>query len=409
MQFYYSARTDDGQTRSGSLDAPTRLAALKSLADQGWHVDYVGPQPLRAGRERVEVPSAQRQRILPVLLVLRPWPGHMSNFYHQLGQLLSAGITAHEAAAALSQRAPSPVLRQVMGELAPELAAGGSFAEGLARYPQLFPPEDAGLLRAAERSGDWPGICSELEDWYSRIHKGLIWLILARTYYTFVIVLSVLIPFFPKIIDPAFGLHWYVHFMLTRLLPVLVSLFALWLGSRIFWSLPHNRPLRDRLILYVPVARTFEMRAAGLRFFRALGSLLHAGVDPGEGLTLAADATGNVVLAAAVRGAGEAVRHGARIEDISAGLPFLTFNQRSTLATAFQAGRLDEGLRHLADDAREQTAGKLQQNRFLTIGAIGLVVTILGVIAVVIGWLNVYSAMAARAGISDIWQELQGK
>ncbi len=291
--------------------------------------------------------------------------------------------------------------------MSPSLPPAAPSPRGLARYPQLFPPEVAGLLRAAERSGDWPGICEELEDWYNRLYKGLLWFLLGRAYYALTLVFIVLVPFLPYAISRGFG--WYFHFLLTRLLPVLVSLGALWLGWRVFWALPHNRPLRDRLILHVPLARTLEMRAAGLRFFRALGSLLHAGIEPGEGLILAADATGNVVLAAAVRGAGEAVRHGARIEDISAGLPFLTFGQRSTLATAFQAGRLDEGLKHLADDAREQAAGKLWQNRLLTFGAGALVVTILGALAVIVGYLNLYAAMADKAGISDIWQELTGK
>jgi type II secretory pathway component PulF len=407
MQFYYRARTDDGQTRSGSIDAPSRLAALRSLADQGWHVDYVSSDPPKTARLRVETPPAERVRLFPALLVLRPWPGHMSNFYHQLGQFFSAGITAHEAAAALATRAPSPVLRQAMAELVPELAAGSSFAEGLARYPQIFPPEVAGLLRAAEQSGDWPGICAELEDWYNRVYKGLLWFLIGRVYYAIVLFFAIMVPFFPYAISRGFG--WYGHFLLTRIGPVLLALAAFWLGWRIFWSLPANRPLRDRLVLMIPLAKTFEMRAAGLRFFRALGSLLHAGMEPGEALSLAADATGNTVLAASVRTAGDAVRRGARVEDISDGLPFLTHSQRGTLATAFQAGRLDEGLAFLANDAREQTAAKLWQTRLLSFGAGFTIVTILAAAAVILGYLNLYAAMAEKAGISDIWQELWNK
>ena len=49
------------------------------------------------------------------------------------------------------------------------------------------------------------------------------------------------------------------------------------------------------------------------------------------------------------------------------------------------------------------------QNRLLTFGLGAAIVTVLGAAAVIVGYLNLYKAMADKAGISDIWQELTGK
>lgn len=402
MRIYYRVHGENGQVLEGEIEATSRLEALKDLASRGWHIDYCDDRPPPERQPEREAPPTV---IFPELLFLRPWPGHLANFYHQLGQLLSAGVTPHEAAEALAQRAPSARLRQVMAEVAPRLAGGASLAESLARYPQLFPPEASGLLRAAEHSGDWPAICRELEDWYTRLHKGLLWILVARLYYAAVLLVAVLVPFFPYFLTR--GISWYGKFVLTRLLPAIGAAVFLWLAWRAVWALPAARSMRDRLVLVVPVARGYELRAAALRLFRALHSLLRAGLNAGEALAIAADATGNSILAGCVKDAAEALRRGARFEDAAVRLPFLSPQQRATLATAFQSGRLEDGLARLADEARDEAAVKLWQARLATLGTGIIIVTAIAIVAVIVGWINLYSAMAERAGVGDIWQELR--
>jgi type II secretory pathway component PulF len=199
----------------------------------------------------------------------------------------------------------------------------------------------------------------------------------------------------------------YVNFVLTRVVPAVGAVVFLWLAWRAVWALPPARPLRDRLALVIPVARGYELRAAALRLFRALHSLLRAGLTAGEALAIAADATGNGVLAGRVRGAAEALRRGASVEEVTTGLHFLSPQQRATLTTAFQSGRLEEGLARLAEEARDQTAMKLWQARLAVVGTGIVLVTVVAVAALIVGWLNLYAAMAERAGVADIWQELR--
>jgi len=407
MQFFYRAHTEDGAQKSGVLDAPNRLSALKALAGYGWQVDYCGPRPEPVRVSEPQAAAGKLTRIFWPLLVLRPWPGHMSSFYNQLASLLGAGVSPHEAAASLSERAASGALRTAMAEVSPNLAAGASLSEELARYPQLFPPQDLGLLRAADASGDWEGICRELEESYGRLYKGLHWFLVARVYYSFLLAAVVLVPPVPWIM--VYGASWYFHLLLTRLMPVLLLLLMMWMVLRVLSGLQITRPIRDRVMLLMPLLRGYELRAAGLRFLRALASLLRAGIGVGEAMDLAADATGNLYLARRVHRAAEGLRRGVAIENVTQAFPFLTAAERGTLATAFHSGRLEEGFRRLTEDARESTARRLWGVRIGSVILLSTVMTVLATIAFIIGWLNLYAAAAEKAGVGDIWQELWGK
>ncbi|MBC7287875.1 MAG: type II secretion system F family protein, partial [Armatimonadetes bacterium] len=298
----------------------------------------------------------------------------------------------------------SVYLRLAMAEVLPAIQAGESLTQNLALYPQLFPPEAIGLLRAAERSGDWEGICSELERWYSGIYRGLLWCIVSRIYYACVFALLLIVPYLPYIISR--GARWYLVFALTHVLPVLGGVFLVWLAWRIAAGLPRSRPLRDRLVLAVPLARGLEMHNASARFLRALASLVHAGVAAADALELAGEATGNCVLAAQVKQAAEAVRRGSSVEEIALRLNFLDRQQRNVLATAFAAGRLDQGLTHLAAQASEAATSRAQFARLSIQGMLFLLAAVATGAALVIGYLNYLRSVAEAAGATDLLDEL---
>lgn len=405
MRFYYRAHTDEGEEKSGVIEAPSRLLALKRLATDGLHVDYCETHPERRVLEREEV--TDETRTFADLLIVRPSPGRMAGFYNQLGNLLAAGVSPHEAAQALADRAPGRQLRTAMADIAPRLAAGSSLADELARYPQLFPPEAVGLFRAAERSGDFPGACRELEEWYQQLHKGLLWFQSARIYYGFVLLLVVLIPSFPWIV--ARGFRWYLYFALTRLLPIIAALATGWVGMRMLFGLPGFRPIRDRFVLALPLLGWLERRAAAARFLRALGALLRAGVALPDAVETAADALGNVYLRSGALRAAADLRGGAELDQALRKITALSADERNSLLTAMQSGRMDEGIAHLAEQARTVRGQGIGAMRLAGVIGLGAAMAVVVAVAVIAAWLNFYAASAERLGISDIWQELLNK
>jgi general secretion pathway protein F len=422
MRFYYRVRNAAGEQQSGTLEAPSRLAALRRLAGAGWQVEYCDARPPSAA---VPPPAPARPRYMFVsLYFFRPWPGHLASFYHQLGQLLGAGISPYEAALSLAQRAPTRPLRLAMSQIAPRLATGASLAEEMACYPQLFPPETVGLLRAAERSGDWEAICRELEAWYLEIYRGLLWFMVARLYYTAVVLAGLVVWLRPTLLAelvtagwnlrtvPGAGLAvlgWLGRWCLLRLLPAVALVASVALLWRWLAGLPQLGPWRARLALWMPLYAALERRAVALRFLRALASLVHAGVEVPEAFALAGEATGNAVAARCVREVAEMLRPGASVEQAAERLFFLTPPQRAVLCTAFQAGRLEEGLAHLLSTTREAAAHGLRLVRLSQTGLTAVAVTIFAFAAFLRGWLWLYRYAAEKAGVSDLWQELWGR
>ncbi len=349
--------------------------------------------------------------IYVIVCLIRPAPEHMANFYDQLAALLRAGATPAEAVAALRSRALGYALRGAMREMEPGLTAGASLARQMSGHPWVFPPQDVGLIRAAELAGDWEGICGELEDSYTRAYRGRHWVLVARVYYG--ILLSALVLAAPTPWAAAQGLDWYLHLLFTTLLPGLVLLTVLYgllrIAVVVLGGFPGPRAVRDRLVLLVPLLRGRERCTCALRFLRALLSMLQAGVEAAQAMHVAADSAGNVVLAAPIRrGAGELSR-GVSVERVVATLPFLTRAQRGVLATAFQAGRLEDGLRRLTEDARESLAGKSGVLRLAGVGLMGLLMTLIVGALFILGWLHVQGAIAEKTGAGDLWREIGGQ
>ena len=313
-------------------------------------------------------------------------------------------MSPYEAVLQLAGNAPTAHLRLAMAEIAPALAAGGSLAENLARFPQLFPPEAVGLLRAAERSGQWQVICDDLKRWYTDAYRGGLWFVVARFYYAVLIVLAILVPYFPYIVSR--GARWYLSLLLTRLLPIVFALFVAWLVLRILAASLSTRHLRETLAASVPLANRVARAVAAARFLRALGSLLSAGLQPALMPRLAAAATGNHVFERQVLAAASAIRGGVPIDQAFDALSFLDARQRAVLATAFAAGRLDEGLAHLAAMSSEAAASSARLARFFSQGALFAAVSIIGGIAFILAVLNFYRALAEAAGATDLWEEL---
>ncbi|MGQ9732934.1 MAG: hypothetical protein ACUVX8_16880 [Candidatus Zipacnadales bacterium] len=118
-RFRYEARQKDGTRIEGEIEASHRGHALVLLRKRGLVVDALRETSVAVGR---------RQGPLYLL-----WPvrrSHIGLFFDQLGRLLAAGVTPHEAFTALQDRVGGR-LRRVAKEGAQSLGRGGNIAQDL--------------------------------------------------------------------------------------------------------------------------------------------------------------------------------------------------------------------------------------------------------------------------------------
>ncbi len=388
--FRYTATGPAGQRLEGQILATSRLEALHRLRQQG--LSDISCQPL----------TTPTIHIFPSLLLFRIAPAHLARFFHQLHQLLSAGVGIRQAIETLSTRGLPRQMQAALRRMVPELAAGRPLSELMQAFPQVFPPEAVGLVQAGERTGHLPQICADLDEYYSLLHRGFLALRIASIYFALVFLLAAAIPQFPWIISRGFS--WYAAYARSHLLPALVAIAAALLLLKIAFGHPALRPARDLIALYTPVLRGLEMNAMRMRFLRVLESATRAGLTLPEVLELAAPAVGNTITAIEVLAAADRARQlggRAMLE-----LPFLRPTDRHLLATAIDAGRIDQAAARLLSDARQEFQTRTAVARLASIIALYGLAAAAVAAAAVIGWLNIYGAMAERAGVADLWNEL---
>src|SRR5580704_7093398 len=76
-----------------------------------------------------------------------------AELYHQLGVLLSAGMTMHQGLEQLKRNPPDRALRQKISEWLDYLGEGCSVTDAVQRMGQWMPSFDLALIEAGEQSG----------------------------------------------------------------------------------------------------------------------------------------------------------------------------------------------------------------------------------------------------------------
>src|SRR3954447_18580478 len=97
-------------------------------------------------------------------------PGQLArraDFYHQLGQLTSAGVDLMRAVDQVEKHPPDHSYRKPVAATLAELNRGFSFTEALQRVGQWLPAFDIAVLQAGEHSGRLESCFKLLADYYT--------------------------------------------------------------------------------------------------------------------------------------------------------------------------------------------------------------------------------------------------
>jgi type II secretory pathway component PulF len=421
--FTYEARERGGSSVSGQIEANNRGHAMVLLRERGLAIDRLVDAQEQARGARARWGQGPLYPLWPIRA------SSLALFFDQLGRLLAAGVTPHEAFSALQERVGGR-LRRVAREGATALATGGSISAHLAKYPRFFPRHVVAIMRAGELSGTLGEACQEIVlqfETEARIRRQIV---LLKAYLTVMALLCILVPSFPNIIskvhaDPAGsgatgmagiptdlgqimellrpGLAWYGRHVLYDIVPWLVGAWVALKIATVAINLPVATSLRDWLLLYTPVAGGATKKAAVARFTRTFELMQRAAVPLSEAVREAAASTGNVLVARRVAAPASMLDSGGRLVDCLRAAGIFSPSQLSMLMTAEQAGSLEDGLNQLADKARDE------RDRHLKLSMTGGCVTgfILAAVAVLfaamLGWAAIYDNIF-KVFESDAWQ-----
>jgi type II secretory pathway component PulF len=321
---------------------------------------------------------------------------HRSELYHQLSQMLAAGITVPRALEQLRQHPPTPAYRSALTSMLADLGEGCTLSDAMTRLGNWTPCFDLALLQAGEQSGRLDACFRLLADYYRDRARVARQLIADLIYPAFLLHFAVLVFSFVGFVGSGNWVRFGMQVMVL-LLPIYIVIFLLVFAAQS----RHGETWRagmERALGAIPVLGRARRSLALGRLAAALEALLNAGVGIIEAWEMAAAASGSPALRRAVLAWRPQVDAGltpAEALKTSGAFPTLFSDQ---YATGELTGSLDETLRRLHSFYQEEGTQKLHAFAQWTPRAVYFCVMLLIAVLVVRWYANYFQQIGAAGG-----------
>ena len=286
---------------------------------------------------------------------------HRAEFYHQLGQLTSAGIGVVPALEQIRRNPPASSFRQPLQHFLEELANGRTLSESM-QHGDWLPAFDTALIEAGERSGRLDGCFRLLADYYNdraRVTKMVISQLIypVGLIHFAVFIFLIVLPFAASQFNSS--LTW----LFVRAALFLAPLYACVVLMIYALQSKHGEHWRARiesLLRPIPILGTARHYLALSRLAAALEALISAGVNIVDAWDLAATASGSPAFRRAVAAWKPQLTAGRTPAELVRACPLFPETFANLYASGEISGKLDETLRRLYTYYQEEGTLKLQ-------------------------------------------------
>lgn len=283
------------------------------------------------------------------------------DFISTLQILLQSGIPAVESLMFMEQEAAKKKIRDMSKMLKTQIMAGSTFADTLARYPQVFGYIFIGLIKAGEESGELEKTLGRIKDLLSKQAniKGKV--IGTLMYPAFVIVLATIITLVMLIfVFPAFkemfeqqdkALPFITAMMINAgdylkeywfTIPIFIIAFIVFMYIIFNWQPARN--IVDKIVLKIPLINNLIMFSNYSNFLSVLSVSYDAGIPIVDCLHLGIVTLTNSVLKDKMSGAVVKVQQGLQVSQALKATKVVPKMLLFMIATGEQSGRLGDML-----------------------------------------------------------------
>lgn len=290
------------------------------------------------------------------------------DFISTLQILLTSGIPAVESLMFMEQEAARKKIRETSKILKTQIMAGSSFADTMARYPQVFGYIFIGLVKAGEESGELEKTLGRIQELLTKQAniKGKV--IGTLMYPMFVIVLACLVTLIMLMfVFPAFkdmfaqqekALPWITSMMILAgdylktywyTIPIFVAAIVALGYTIVNWQPARNQ--LDKLVLKVPLFNNLILYSNFSNFLSVMSVSYEAGIPIVDCLHLAVITLTNSVMKNKMSGAIVKVQQGMQVSQALKSTGIVPKMLLFMVATGEQSGRLgdmlDKGVNYL--------------------------------------------------------------
>lgn len=315
MKFKYQAKTKDGTTQVGIVEAGDRDAASAILASHDLFVLSVAEERAPNALDKV---AGFFSRVHRKDLIV---------FSRQLATLLEARLPLNNALKILYQQTTNTTLKTAISQVTDDIDAGVSFSQALERQNGVFPDYYVELVRAAEVTGNLNEVSAFLADYTekegdlaSKASSALVYpgIVVAL----FIVVAFILVTFvYPSLggvfAENGVSLPWYTQVLLNTgnflhawWVAVVIAVIALVAVAVNYFQTAEGTALLDEAKIRLPIVKQVYLPVIMARFGNSAALLVHGGIPIAQALEIISHMVGNTLYREVVHGIAEDVRQG---------------------------------------------------------------------------------------------------
>jgi type IV pilus assembly protein PilC len=379
--FQYKARSTDNKVAYGLVEAPNEAVAAKLLHDKQLFVIT-----LRQSRNQATL-DILRQHFQKVGF------GDIVNFTRQLATMVVAGLSIPEALSILRAQTTNKTFITMLENVEHQIVSGGTLADALSKYPQMFSNSYIALVRAGESSGTLDKVMTRLADimesqreFRSKVKGAMIYpiiIIIAMIVVVFIMMTVVV----PKLTDlyKDFNMDlpvstkilmgtssFFVHFWWLLIICIVGGV----IGFGAWRKTPEGELIIDTLVLKIPLFGNLQKKIMLVEFTRTLGMLVAAGIHILEGLQILRASLDNVLFRNAISEIAKRVEKGFPLGDTFAQYQIFPPIVSQMMKVGEETGKLDDTLMKLSRYFESETESLVKG---LTTAIEPIIMVILGV------------------------------
>ena len=326
MKFNYQARTKTGEIQAGTVEAPSKEAALTLLHKYGLYVtllEEIVPLPVYVRKIKIF------ERITRADLVL---------FSRQLSIMFASKVPLIEALGTLASQTKKTEFREKILKISEEVEGGTALSTALSHHPKIFSPLYISMVRSGEASGKLSEALSYLADHLereydlvSKIRGAMIYPAFILVFFLIVITVMLIwvVPQLTKVLEETgqtLPLITQIVIGISKFVRsrgwILIILF-LTLAGFIHWYLktPEGKKFFDRVSLKFPLIGDFLKKTYLSRLAENLSTLISGGLPIARALEITGEVVGNDVYRTIILETRDEVRRGEPISSVLARYP----------------------------------------------------------------------------------------
>ena len=283
------------------------------------------------------------------------------DFISTLQILLTSGIPAVESLMFMEQEAAKKKIREMSKILKTQIMSGSTFADTLARYPEVFGYIFIGLIKAGEEAGELEKTLGRIKDLLTKQENTKSKVIGTLMYPMFVIILAFIITLVMLLfVFPAFkemfaqqekALPWITSMMIAMgdflkvywfTIPLFILGFIIFCIVTIKWQPARN--ILDKIVLKIPLLNNLILYSNYSNFLSVLSVSYDAGIPIVDCLHLGVITLTNSVLRGKMSGAIIKVQQGMQVSQALKATKVVPRMLLFMISTGEQSGRLGEML-----------------------------------------------------------------